>query len=46
MSLLDLIVIAIVLVLCAVVPEFARYGVPLTVTLALIVERLLKGERI
>ena len=46
MSLLDLIVIAVVLLLSAFIPGFARFGVPMTLTLALIAERLLKGERL
>lgn len=44
MSLLDLLVILIVLVVAAFVP--LPHGVAIFVTGALIVERLLKGERI
>lgn len=46
MSLLDLIVVAVVLVIDRFTPVFGALGLPLAVTVALIVERLLKGERL
>ena len=46
MTLTDLIVVAITLAVCRFIPEFAFWGVAFTVALALILERVLKGERV
>jgi hypothetical protein len=46
MSLLDLCVIALMLVVGRYVPVIGGWEMPLAITVALIIERLLKGERI
>ena len=46
MSLLDLCVIALMLVVGRYVPVLGGWSLPLAITVALIIERLLRGERL